>query len=71
LASITKLVDNHMRVMAAQVAEICGLRPQALSYLQQAVAQGYQLNEIAHEPEFGQLWPAFQQAQTASTPPDH
>lgn len=59
LDDISTMLDNQMRVMAAQVAEICGRRQQALDLLRQAVASGYQSSEIAHEPEFGHLWPEF------------
>jgi len=59
LDAIPTMLDNQMRVMAAQVAEICGRRQQALDWLQQAVASGYQRSEIAHEPEFNKLWPEF------------
>ena len=59
LDGIPTMQDNQMRVMAAQVAEICGRRQQALELLQQAVATGYQSSEIAHEPEFSNLWPEF------------
>lgn len=66
LDDIATMTDNQMRVMAAQVAEICGRRQQALVLLQQAVAAGYQSSEIAHEPEFSNLWPEFAQADKAS-----
>lgn len=59
LDDIKTMQDNQMRVMAAQVAEICGRRQQALELLRQAVATGYQSSEIAHEPEFANLWPEF------------
>lgn len=59
LDEIHTMQDNQMRVMAAQVAEICGRRQQALDWLRQAVATGYQSIEIAHEPEFAKLWPEF------------
>ncbi len=55
LNDISKLPDNNMLVIAAQISEICGFRSRAIDYLKNAVASGYNETAIFDEPEFKKL----------------
>ncbi|MCB1050987.1 MAG: protein kinase [Acidobacteria bacterium] len=57
------LEPDYRKVIIAQVQELTGQRPQAVSTLAKAIEQGYSILEIEKDPEFKQLVqdPAFRE----------